>query len=64
MNKRRYAAQLLLDLSYVELMSIGEDLVAQTASDMEVGQQFDKSSPGAWAEKLRWWAENFIDSER
>lgn len=59
----RDVADALLGLSYIDMIEMGDSLVAMIKADQEDQLKFDPEDRDNWADRLRWWAENRIDAE-
>lgn len=55
-------AKSVLGLSYVDITELGDMLVSSVKADAEEGVNFDATDRNQWCERLRWWAEGYIDS--
>ncbi len=56
-------AKAILDLKYIEMVEMAGMLAGTVKSDAEEGNQFDTTSEPEWCERLRWWAEGYIDAQ-
>lgn len=59
---RKEVAEAILELTYVEMMELGSQLAESIKTDREDGIKFDPSNRDQVCDRLRWWAEGFIDT--
>ena len=56
-------ANAIIGLTYVEMTEMADMFISSIKNDEEEGMKFDVGDRADWCERLRWWAEGYIDAQ-
>lgn len=61
---RKEVANAILAITYTEMMEMADEMASSSRLSAEDNQPFDPCDRDQVADRLRWWAENYIEDSK